>query len=270
MKPRSALTALFVAGTAMAAAGCGCPRQLDGLRKELDELYAAKLQAVSASQSVAVTEAKLAAVAAHAQQGAAECKEMAPAFYRVAAVAAWQADGAGAALMNPISTQGIAACAALPAKDNTAPRDCTLIRIAGPMALQDELTAKQLAVRKQAEQSSNGKLPASDLPQLRQLLEGYVAASTQLAAVRQGARGLDSPQTLLEQTDRQRLIIYCNAVETFGLMGRIEGMTFAQLAGERPPLDAIKASLQDDAIDISGPDTCRVSPTQDAAFLTAP
>jgi hypothetical protein len=273
MRPRrTSLVLLVVASTLFALEGCGCPRKLDGLNTQLQELYVLKMQALGANPpaSTAETEAKLAAVAHDAEQGAKECQDLAPAFYRVAAVAAWQADGAGAALVNPIGTQGIAVCEALPAKDNSAPRDCTLIRIAPPMALQDELTKTQLVLRRRAEQSADGTLPADTLSELRKLLQGYADAARQLTAIRRQERGLSSPQALLDQTDRQRLIVYCNARETFALMGKVEGMTLPNLATERPPLDEIKASLQADAIDLSGPQLCTVPLTVDSKFLTSP
>ena len=74
------------------------------------------------------------------------------ALYRVAAVASWQAGEAGERLVLPVTDAGIASCEALPSKDQAAPRDCSLIRLAAPLAVQDDLARDLVKLQGQLQQ----------------------------------------------------------------------------------------------------------------------
>jgi hypothetical protein len=74
------------------------------------------------------------------------------ALYRVAAVAAWQADGAEEGLVLRVTDAGITSCEALPGKDQSAPRDSSLIRLAAPLAVQDDLARDLVKLQGQLQQ----------------------------------------------------------------------------------------------------------------------
>jgi hypothetical protein len=248
MKARTLMVAVLAA---VAAAGC-CARRLSALDGQLESLHRTRQQAGAS----AATDAKLAALAADARRGASECGSLAPSFYRVGAVAAWQAGDAGASLVGPISSEGAAACAALPEARRPA-RDCALIRVAQPMAVQDALTRRQATFRRTLEQAPSGKLPAAARAELLRIVQGYRAPFEQLTAIRRDLDGPGEPAGLAAQVDRQRVTIYCNALATWSLLGDVEGATMRDLAAARKTVDALEASLRADGVGVAGPDACR-------------
>jgi hypothetical protein len=243
----------LVAAVAVTASGC-CARRLGALDGQLQALQRAKGQPGDAG----ATDAKLAAVATEARRGAAGCASLAPSFYRVGAVAAWQAGDAGAALVGPIAGEGAAACAAVPAATRPV-RDCTLIRVAEPMAVKDALTRRQSAIRQRQVAAPNGALPAADRGQLVRVVQGYRAPFEQLTAIRRGLGGPETPAGLATEVDRKRLQVCCNTMTAWSLLGDVEGATMAELAAARGPLDACEASLRADGIAVAGPDTCKAA-----------
>lgn len=203
----------LVLAVVLVASGCA-GASLDSLDSKLRDL---------SKQNTAANQAQLAALAAEAQADAKATPDPKNrvAFYRVAAVAAWQAGPAGESLVLPITDEGAAACDALPAKDAAAPRDCSLIRLAAPLATQDALTRKLMIIQRQA--GPSGKLPAAQLEPVQQLFDGLETQFDKVSGLRGGVFALDLPEDFKARTDRERLIIYCNGVKAWSLYGDVEG-----------------------------------------------
>ena len=152
---------------------------------------------------------------------------------RTATVAAWQSGDE--ALVLPISSEAIAGCDELPNRDASSPADCTVIRCAAPMAVQDKI-AEQLQAFSAKRQASPAKtLPAADAAPLQQDFDDLERNFGQLSAVRTGLNGLAAPADVAGRVDRYRLIVLCNAILTTSLYGAADGAsvdTFKNM-GER-------------------------------------
>jgi hypothetical protein len=72
---------------------------------------------------------------------------------------------------------------ALPDKDNSAPRECFLIRIAAPMAVQDELAREIITYQ-------NKKLEPSDLDRLKVIFSDLESQFAKVSAIRNRVDGL--------------------------------------------------------------------------------
>ncbi len=203
----------LVLAVVLVAGGCA-GANLDSLDTKLRDL---------SRQNTATAQTQLASLAVEAQADAKASTDPKNrvAFYRVAAVAAWQAGPAGESLVLPITDEGTAACDALPAKDASAPRDCSLIRLAAPLATQDALTRKLMKIQGQV--GSSGKLPPAQLEPLRQLFDGLESQFEKVSGLRGGVFALDVPVDFKSRTDRERLIIYCNGVKAWSLYGDVDG-----------------------------------------------
>jgi hypothetical protein len=203
----------LVLAVGLVASGCA-GASLDSLDTKLRDL---------SKQNTAAAQAQLVTLAGEAQADAKASTDPKNrvAFYRVAAVAAWQAGPAGESLVLPITDEGTTACDALPARDASAPRDCSLIRLAAPLATQDALTRKLMKIQGQV--GSSGKLPAAQLEPLQQLFDGLETQFEKVSGLRGGVFALDVPEDFKSRTDRERLIIYCNGVKAWSLYGDVDG-----------------------------------------------
>lgn len=255
---------------ACATSACATTK-LRPLNEQLNTADADLIQARQAGRDTAPAQQQLAQIArdAAAQASSATNPKDRVALYRVAAVAAWQAGPAGSSLVIPVTDAGTAACEALPQKDEAAPRDCSLIRLARPMAVQDDdarrlmdLRKKRDDVQRQHEQhcqalagaeatacrATRGKLPATDLQPEKDLFSDLETQFGKASAIRDGLRNLDAPADFTTQTDAQRLIIYCNAVVAWRLTADTEtgGATFNELT---PRKAAMAQRLQESGVD---------------------
>ena len=203
----------LVLAAALVTSGCA-GASLDSLDTKLRDL---------SKQNTEAAQAQLVTLAGEAQADAKASTDPKNrvAFYRVAAVAAWQAGLAGESLVLPITDEGTAACDALPARDASAPRDCSLIRLAAPLATQDALTRKLMKIQEQV--GSSGKLPAAQLAPLQQLFDGLETQFEKVSVLRGRVFALDVPEDFKSRTDRERLIIYCNGVKAWSLYGDVDG-----------------------------------------------
>jgi hypothetical protein len=169
-------------------------------------------------------------------------------FYRVAAVAAWQAGEAGERLVLSVTDAGIATCEGLPNKDQTAPRDCSLIRLAAPLAVQDDLARDLVQFQGKLQQlegdrqqrcsvlagderarclAARAKLPAADLSPVQSLFSGFETQFEKVSTIRSNLANLDVDETFRRKTDRQRVIIFCNAVKVWSLSADVEGASMS-------------------------------------------
>ncbi len=225
--------------------------QLNGKQAEL----AGRRQAGGVTASVQPQLAQIAIDAEKAAPGGKTPKDVV-AFYRIAAVAAWQAGPAGENLVLRITNAGKTACEALPQKDKDAPRDCSLIRLALPMAVQDGIAVQLMDLKKKRAtaqsdherqcqelqgteaatcRATRGKLPATDLPAEQTMFGDLETQFGKVSDIRDGLHNLAVPPEFTPQTDAQRLIVYCNAVIAWRLTAATEtgSETFGQLASRK-------------------------------------
>jgi len=167
---------------------------------------------------------ELAALAQEARDAAQETTDAKDrvAYYRIAAVAAWQAGSFGQGAVLPISVAGAEACAALPAQDQSAPRDCSLIRLAAPLAVQDDLARDLIKLQHQLPPTPGAKLPATDFAPLQKMFDQFETQFNKVSVIRAGFSNLDLPSKFTVGTDRRWLIIFCNAVKAWSLSGDVE------------------------------------------------
>jgi hypothetical protein len=154
---------------------------------------------------------------------------MAVAFYRVACVAAWKA---GSASVADLSSSGAATCARLPAHDDSAPRDCALIKLSEPLAVyEDQLRqtnqfdAKLKGLRLQ---TASALLPASDADPTARTFFGLATQYRKVSDIR-AAMSDAVPPELKVRTDHDRLAIYCAALKTSNLAANVQGATLDNL-----------------------------------------
>ena len=194
------------------AVGGYAEQKMERFQREQDAL---------SGQHTAAAQTQLAILAGEARVAAEQSTDRdRVAFYRVAAIAVWKAGAAGESLVVPISDAGAAACDALPAKDQSAPRDSTLIRLVAPLAEQDELTRNLIKLQEQVGQS--GSLPSANLATLTTLLYGFETQFVKVAMI--NASGV--PQ---EPVMRSKRLIYCNAEKALRLCNYVKGVTIESL-----------------------------------------
>ena len=132
------------------------------------------------------------------------------AWYRLAAVASVEAHGLGAKTLGPSSDGGGTACNALPSKDASAPRDCTLVRLAFPIGVVQDLDGKAatLMAKRDTVRATGQKLGPEDLAMVNRLFDGYESELSRVGRIA-GAMppGLD-PRFTQSVDDSQRAI-YC-------------------------------------------------------------
>jgi len=240
----------------------GCITQkLRDYNNELNTLHADLVRIRQTGGNTQPTEQQLAQLARESSAEAAQTSDPKTrvSLYRVAAIAAWQAGPAGMDLVFPIVDAGIAACAALPQQDNDAPRDCSMIRIAGPMAVQDRVAASLIVLQQKRTQvqqdhqrhcqelhgaeaaacrATRGKLPATDLPAVQTMFGDFETQFTKVSEARDAQSSRGVPPELVTHTDRQRLIIYCNAAATWSLSADVVdgNATFSSLTPRKAAL----------------------------------
>lgn len=217
---------LFRVALALALSGCS-GMELSRLDGQLHVLHSEKVELVRANRETVSVDGALAALATQATAAAAQATDQQNrvAFYRVAAVAAWQAGDAGASSVLAISDAGAAACDRLPQGDRAAPRDCSLIRLAAPLAVQDDLARALIGFQRELAASGRPQLPASDHTPVQGLFDGFETQFDKVSTIRGGLADLDVPAAFTSKTDRQRVIMYCNAVKAWSLSADVEGAT---------------------------------------------
>jgi hypothetical protein len=131
-------------------------------------------------------------------------------FLRIAALSAWQAGPEGAPADAVVA--GDAACEALEAKQDLAqlPRDCTMIRVAGPLHAQDA-AARELEEYLSLKAAAESVDAAAWKPRLIEAAETSACQVLKVTRQRQAALQRPVPVAFWRQLDRQRLSAYCNA-----------------------------------------------------------
>jgi hypothetical protein len=150
------------------------------------------------------------------------------AWYRVAAVASAEAGPHGAATLFPSVDEGRMACDRLPQRDASQPRDCGLIRLSLPVGVANDLAHKfeDLGSRR-----AGGKLPATELPAVVSLYDGFEAQADEVGEIRAGMTAPVVPTALKTTADDYRRFIYCWAIKSYSLAFDVEGATPQALTG---------------------------------------
>src|SRR5215813_2983963 len=105
--------------------------------------------------------------------------------------------------------------------------------------------------------TSGGKLPNADLQPVQGVFDGLETQFDKVSTIRAEVVTLDVPNDFKLRTDRQRLIVYCNAVKAWSLYGDVDGAsldTFNALAQRKKQMT--------DRLEVDGIATdCRAIPT---------
>jgi hypothetical protein len=177
-------------------------------------------------------------VAKIAQDALAEARQprsdqaMTVSFYRVAAVASAEAGPLGTATLPPAADEGASACDRLPQKDASAPRDCTLVRLAMPLGVGRELASQATALIAKRDGNGaaaggavHGKLPASDARAARDLFSGFEAQTKKVCDVASTMpRPLLAPEFVKSVEGMQRAL-YCWTSKSYSLVLDVQDET---------------------------------------------
>src|SRR4029453_12344890 len=162
--------------------------------------------------------------------------QMAVAFYRVACVAAWKS---GSPSVLNLSSAGAATCARLPAQDDSAPRDCAMIKLSEPLAVSDDLLRQtnqfEAKLKDLRLHTVSALLPASDAESVAKTFFGLAAQHRKVSDIRAAMRDAEPPELKVE-IDRDRLTIYCAARKTWNLAANVQG---ADRAKVQPQTDGV-------------------------------
>ncbi len=246
-----------VAGVAALLLVTGCATmQRQGLQDDLKQLETERR--AGAEQSA--LQPRFGAVAARALTDArAERSDPANAvfLYGLAAEAAWQAGPAGAQMLVDSSTEGATACSKLPAKDASAPRDCTIVRAAYPIGVYEDLLRqlRPLVVRRDALHAATPpqRLPASDGSLVERLYQGFETQAEKLGRIRDDLAAEGVRAELCNWVDRARRPVYCGAATAASLSLDVQGTSL----GGPGDLSARKAALRRDVERTQGAIDCR-------------
>jgi hypothetical protein len=238
--------ALLVIGV-FVLSGCA-GRSLGTMNSQLTNLVG-QLAALKPDSPEALSQrAELAQLADEAGKAAAESAArdplMAVGFYRIACVAAWKA---GSPSVVELSSAGAATCARLPAHDDSAPRDCALIKLSEPLGVYEELLRqtnqfdaklKDLRVR-----SASALLPSSDAEPLARTFFGLATQYRKVSDIR-AAMSDAAPVELKAETDRDRLTIYCAARKTSNLAANVQGATLENVQTQTDKVNEMERNYQ--------------------------
>jgi hypothetical protein len=130
------------------------------------------------------------------------------AFYRIAALSAWQVGEDGEAQILPITNAGQKLCKGRMAE---APRDCILMMIIGPLAIHDDLARDLVPIQTRADTDPSVELSAENLGTLVKVFDGVKIQFDKLTEVKISAATSSAPSSLGRYIDDQRLLFYCTA-----------------------------------------------------------
>jgi len=207
-----------VLAVGLSLAGCGGAK-LNNLDAEFQSLYLTKAEGLKAGDalSAAASDLGLVDLSARAKQAGTDAQNKdwrtAVAFYRIAALAAWQAGERGGQLILEITDAGAELCQN---RTDQAPRDCLLMIIIGPLAVHDDLARDLEPV--QAKSTKEIVLGAEDLATLESVFDGVETQFGKISNAGEAARATPAPKSLLEYIDKQRLILFCTAQAARDLM----------------------------------------------------
>jgi hypothetical protein len=181
-------------------------------------------------------------------------------LYALAAGAAWQAGPGGAQALVESTAEGAAACSKLPAKDASAPRDCTIVRAAYPLGVYEDLLRqlRPLVARRDALRAETPpkRLPAGERPVVDRLYQGFETQVEKLGRIRDDLAAEGVRAELCNWVDRARRPVYCGAAAAASLSLDVEGTTL----GGPGDLSTRKAALRREVERTQGAIDCRTVP----------
>lgn len=203
----------------VAQAGCGGGAKLNAMDEKFESLYFAKVEGTKVGDDLNVAPAAfgLAILSKEAKEAgdkvSAKDWRTAVAFYRIAALSAWQAGERGSRQIFAITDKGRDLC-----KDRLAeaPRDCTLMLLVAPLAVHDELAPDLQPINKKANDSL--ALEAEDLARLKTVFDDVKLQFDKVSDTRGITATTGAPPTLLSYIDRQRFLMFCTAKAARDLM----------------------------------------------------
>ena len=215
----------WLIGALLLAVVAGCDGvELNALDRRFESLYFAKVEGTRAGDELSVAPAlfglaKLSDEAQAAGDAAVEKDwRTAVAFYRIAALSAWQAGERGSQQIFTVSDKGRALCQNRLAE---APRDCTLMLLIAPLAVHDELAPALRPLNAKAETDS--ALDAADLATLVAVFDGVARQFEKVTETKSITAATDAPQAMLLYIDRQRFLMFCTAKAARDLMFLADG-----------------------------------------------
>lgn len=196
-------------------AGCGGGAKLNTMDAEFKHLYLTQLTQSAQDEksknvsvvTVAVDFDELRKRATKAGKEALKKDwRTAVAFYRIAALSAWQAGERSGGHIFEITEAGQELCNKHP---GGAPRDCALMSLIPPFAVHDDL-AKDLRPI-QAKEKAQTALDTEDLATLKTVFDDVKRQFDKVSDVRDATKNTSAPPGLLTYIDRQRFLIFCTA-----------------------------------------------------------
>ena len=210
--------------------GCFDARRLKRLDEGLKPCVSQARSSTGADNACQTSVAKIAQESLAAARETRGDPAMTVSFYRVAAVASVEAGPLGSSTLPQAADEGAAACDRLPQKDASAPRDCSLIRLALPLGVGRELAAQtQEFIAKRDRNGSGagtagrGTLPASDSRAVRNLFDGFEVQTQKVCDVASTMpRPLLPPKFVQNVAGIQRSF-YCWTSKTYSLVFDVDG-----------------------------------------------
>jgi hypothetical protein len=200
--------------------------QLEGLKLDSPEATARRAELAQLADAAGKA----------AAESAARDPAMAVAFYRVACIAAWKS---GSASVGELSNAGAATCARLPAHDDSAPRDCALIKLSEPLTVYEDLLRQtnqfDAKLKDLRLHTASALLPSSDADPLARTFFGLATQYRKVSDIRTLMSDAVPPD-LKVRSDRDRLTIYCAALKTSDLAANVQG---ANLDNLQPQTDRV-------------------------------
>ena len=196
-------------------------RAFDDMNERLFDLYHAKIQTSRPADPILQEDVRgrLEALAEEARARAAEAPDVADkiGFYRIAAVAAWQAQSAS---VIDIADDGLGVCDSNPSGWNAAPRDCGLIAVAGDLAAADDASQKVRALE-EAFPGNASNIPRSEEPKLVNLIVLLLSRHERLGRDLERIQASDAPEAFAVRLAEDRDSIACNADTSWTLLSRV-------------------------------------------------
>lgn len=133
------------------------------------------------------------------------------AFYRIAALSAWQAGEKGEVQILPITNAGQKLCKGRLAK---APRDCILMMIIGPLAIHDDLARDLVPIQVKSQlviDGSSVEFTAGELATMVDVFDGVKIQFDKVSGIKNAAATSPAPNSLDRYIDNQHFLLYCTA-----------------------------------------------------------
>jgi hypothetical protein len=200
---------LLVAAVAVACTQIPRGTRLNQLDAQLRDLHASPGDGASAERAKIAAEAL--ATARSMRPSKPEERQDQIAWYRLAAVASVEARADGTATLDASAREGGAACDALPGGDPSAPRDCTLVRLAYPLGVTHALDrrASALETKRDAARTAGTKLGPPDLREAQQLFDGYESELGRVSAIAAKMPRQQLPPAFVASVETDECALYC-------------------------------------------------------------